>query len=163
MFRLLGFATGAALTIGAIALVMGLPELRTKTAPASVDETPAEHAPIVSEPVSDPKPEPISEHVDEFVPGPPSPATTDEPPRDIADETATGPHWHSFWNPFRSEIAANGFAARLTAVTGIDYRVVRLEPGRYQVAFAYVDSAERAAKIEQIELATGLELPESAP
>ena len=70
--------------------------------------------------------------------------------------------WHSFWNPFRSEIAANGFASRLRSVTGIDYRVVRLEPGSYQVAFAYVDDAERRLKISQIESATGLDLPEES-
>ena len=71
-------------------------------------------------------------------------------------------NWHSFWNPFRSEIAANGFATRLTRVTGIDYRVVRLEPGTYQVAFAYADDDERRSKISQIEQATGLELPEES-
>ena len=80
-----------------------------------------------------------------------------------AIDSAGEPLWHSFWNPFRSEIAANGFAARLTALTGIDYRVVRLEPGAYQVAFAYADDTERAAKIARIEAATGLHLPEETP
>jgi len=69
--------------------------------------------------------------------------------------------WQSVWNPFRSQIAANGFAARLHAVTDIDYRVVRLKPGAYQVAFAYTDDSERAAKITQIQNATGLDLPEA--
>lgn len=87
-------------------------------------------------------------------PGPSSP----EAVRDGGD-----PLWHSFWNPFRSEIAANGFAARLSSVTGIDYRVVRLKPGSYQVAFAYADDDERRTKISQIETATGLNLPEDAP
>ena len=73
------------------------------------------------------------------------------------------PLWQSVWNPFRSQIAANGFAARLTAVTGIDYRVVRLKPGTYQVAFAYADDSERAAKLAQIETVTGLDLEEAAP
>jgi hypothetical protein len=94
-------------------------------------------------------------------PGPKSPDHTIaeamiDPPADDASQ------WHSFWNPFRSEIAANGFASRLRSVTGIDYRVVRLEPGSYQVAFAYVDDAERRSKIAQIESATGLDLPEEA-
>lgn len=91
------------------------------------------------------------------------------PPRDSAPpvEDSTFPpgaeqNWHSFWNPFRSEIAANGFATRLTRVTGIDYRVLRLEPGSYQVAFAYADDDERRTKIAQIEQATGLELPEDS-
>lgn len=71
--------------------------------------------------------------------------------------------WQSIWNPFRSQIAANGFAARLSRVTDIDYRVVRLKPGAYQVAFAYTDDNERAAKLAQIQGATGLDLPEAVP
>ncbi|MFW2403697.1 MAG: hypothetical protein ACN4GT_02945 [Gammaproteobacteria bacterium] len=81
---------------------------------------------------------------------------------DSAVPTDADHHWHSFWNPFRSEIAANGFATRLTRVTGIDYRVLRLKPGSYQVAFAYADDNERRTKIAQIEQATGLELPEDS-
>lgn len=97
-----------------------------------------------------------------------TPAETGPAPTDLPDSGETGtrsaePQWHSFWNPFRSEIAANGFAARLTAVTGLDYRVLRLEPGVYQVAFAYADDGERAASIAQIESATGLDLPEASP
>ncbi len=72
------------------------------------------------------------------------------------------PLWQSIWNPFRSEIAANGFAARLTAITGIDYRVVRLKPGVYQVAFAYSDDSERTTKLAQIQAETGLDLQEAA-
>ena len=66
--------------------------------------------------------------------------------------------WQSFWNPFRSEIAANGFVAQLERVTRLDYRVVRVKPGHYEVAFAYLDDAERRPKLSQIEAATGLEL-----
>ncbi len=66
--------------------------------------------------------------------------------------------WQSFWNPFRSEIAANGFVAQLERVTGLDYRVVRVKPGHYEVAFAYLNDAERRPKLSQIEAATGLEL-----
>ena len=66
--------------------------------------------------------------------------------------------WQSFWNPFRSEIAANGFVTQLERVTGLDYRVVRVKPGHYEVAFAYLNDAERRPKLSQIEAATGLEL-----
>lgn len=66
--------------------------------------------------------------------------------------------WQAFWNPFRSEIAANGFVAQLERVTGLDYRVVRIKPGRYEVAFAFLNDAERRTKLSQIEAATGLEL-----
>ena len=71
------------------------------------------------------------------------------------------PHWYSFWNPFRSEIAASGFVSQLERVTGIDYRVVKVDTGVYEVAFAYSDDAERRIKLSQISAATGLDLPDS--
>lgn len=178
MFRLLGFTTGAALAIGAIVMVMGTPELRERSsvadaAPQRVDSTSAAQPFVASA-------EPIAEPTETAADTPPTRATDEPlstvdalaeiaPPTNASHERAdtdvpgSDPLWHSFWNPFRSEIAANGFAARLTAVTGIDYRVVRLEPGAYQVAFAYTDDGERAAKIAQIETATGLDLPEVVP
>ncbi len=66
--------------------------------------------------------------------------------------------WQAFWNPFRSEIAANGFVTQLERVTGLDYRVVRIKPGHYEVAFAFLNDAERLTKLSLIETATGLEL-----
>jgi hypothetical protein len=69
--------------------------------------------------------------------------------------------WYSFWNPFRSEIAANGFVSQLEKVTGLDYRVVRIKTGIYEVAFAYNDDDERRKKLSQISAATGLDLPDS--
>ncbi|MFQ5624889.1 MAG: hypothetical protein ACE5FS_16015 [Paracoccaceae bacterium] len=117
-------------------------------ASAAVPMQPPETAEASRAPVTGPSSAP-SEHA-----GPPAPdIPANDPDR----------RWHSFWNPFRSEIAASGFAARLRRVTGIDYRVVRLEPGSYQVAFAYADDDERRSKISQIERATGLDLPEQAP
>jgi hypothetical protein len=69
--------------------------------------------------------------------------------------------WYSFWNPFRSEIAASGFVSQLEKVTGLDYRVVRIKTGVYEVAFAYNDDDERRKKLSQISAATGLDLPDS--
>ena len=69
--------------------------------------------------------------------------------------------WYSFWNPFRSEIAANGFVSQLEKVTGLDYRVVRIKTGVYEVAFAYGDDSERRRKLSEISAATGLDLPDS--
>ena len=69
--------------------------------------------------------------------------------------------WYSFWNPFRSELAASGFVSRLEKVTGLDYRVVKVKSGVYEVAFAYGDDVERHAKLSQISAATGLDLPDS--
>jgi len=69
--------------------------------------------------------------------------------------------WYSFWTPFRSQIAASGFVARLEEVTGLDYRVVKIKAGIYEVAFAYDNDDERRNKLSQISAATGLDLPDS--
>lgn len=69
--------------------------------------------------------------------------------------------WYSFWNPFRSEIAAHGFVSQLENVTGLDYRVVKVKAGVYEVAFGYVNDDERRDKLSQITMATGLDLPDS--
>lgn len=68
--------------------------------------------------------------------------------------------WYAFWSPFRSELAANGFIEQLQSVTGLDYRVVRVKPGVYEVAFAYQDDKDISVNLTQITAATGLELPE---
>ena len=60
----------------------------------------------------------------------------------------------------RSELAANGFVAQLQSVTGLDYRVVRVKPGVYEVAFAYENDDDISANLTQITAATGLELPQ---
>jgi hypothetical protein len=69
--------------------------------------------------------------------------------------------WYSFWNPFRSQIAARGFVMQLEKVTGLDYRVVKVKTGVFEVAFAYDNDVERRTKLSQISAATGLELPDS--
>jgi hypothetical protein len=74
---------------------------------------------------------------------------------------ASEQHWHTFWNPFRSEIAARGFVSQLERVTGLDYRVIKVRTGVYEVAFAYESDVERQARLSQIQAATGLDLPGS--
>ncbi len=69
--------------------------------------------------------------------------------------------WYSFWNPFRSDIAASGFVTQLEKVTGLDYRVVKVKTGVYEVAFAYNNDTEKRTKLSQISAATGLDLPDS--
>ena len=78
----------------------------------------------------------------------------DEPPENDL-------RWFSFWNPFRSAIAANGFVGQLEKVTGLDYRVVKIKTGVYEVTFAYENDTERRTKLSQIASATGLDLPDS--
>lgn len=91
----------------------------------------------------------------------PTLASGPAPQRESASPAATDPaprQWHAFWQPFHSEISAEGFRRRLEGVTGLDYRVVSPRPGEYQVAFAYRDEAERLAHLAAIEAATGLVL-----
>jgi len=61
---------------------------------------------------------------------PPEPGSTTASAIDEASENDL--RWHSFWNPFRSEIAANGFVGQLEKVTGLDYRVVKIKTGVYE-------------------------------
>ena len=78
----------------------------------------------------------------------------DPPTPELAAEAS----WYAFWNPFRSEIAARGFVSQLEKVTGLDYRIVKVKAGVYQVAFAYDNDQERDARLSQIQAATGLDL-----
>jgi hypothetical protein len=180
MIRLLGFIIGSAVSIGAILLILGVPELhlsnpelhknrfdealqnlkeKQREIAAATSANDAEvPAPATPEVVTEPLPGPVA-LVDE-------PALT-ELPTELPAETDDGDElllsqdrqWHSFWNPFRSEIAARGFVSQLERVTGLDYRVVKVKTGVYEVAFAYESDVERQAKLSQIQAATGLELP----
>ena len=76
-------------------------------------------------------------------------------------ELAAELQWQDFWTPFRSEIAARGFVSQLERVTGLDYRIVKVKAGEYQVAFAFHGDGERRLHIQQIADATGLDLPET--
>lgn len=82
----------------------------------------------------------------------------DEPPRpeDVAEQPEA--NWHVFWRPFRSRLSATGFTDRLAQVTGLDYRVVQIEPGSYQVAVSFTDDDDLDQRIATIEAATGLRL-----
>jgi hypothetical protein len=77
----------------------------------------------------------------------PSVAAADEPRRT-----------QIIWSPFRSEPAANGFARRLTAVSGVDVTVSSTGNGLYFVGFDYVDDIHRNWCLGQIQARTGLDL-----
>lgn len=79
-------------------------------------------------------------------------------PDDVSEET-----WHTIWTPFRSQIAADGFVSRLESVTGLDYRVLQVKTGVYEVAFAYADQAELDTNLARISAATGLDLGADRP
>jgi hypothetical protein len=155
MIRLFGFLLGSALSIGAILMVLGPPEFRSTPMPAHLPAT-DETAPItaaVTPPAAmattPPPPEPEPE------------ALPDPEPMALPQEADTEPMWHSFWSPFASRIAADGFVSRLEAVTGYDYRVVKIETGVYEVALTYTREDELRDKLAVIASATGLELPDS--
>ena len=90
---------------------------------------------------------------------PPELVTMDDGvPADAPTET-----WHTIWTPFRSRIAADGFVSRLESVTGLDYRVMQIQTGVYEVAFAYADQAELDTNLARISAATGLDLGADRP
>ena len=178
MFRLLGFLIGSAASIGAILLLLGVPELQRASpdldkarfdealeklkekqrelpqlAAAPAEPAPAEQAAAEAAP---------ADSADAAGPAPPAdedPAYTGEPHADTPPQPLPAQHWHAFWNPFRSEIAARGFVAQLERVTGLDYRIVKVKTGVYEVSFAYQTDAELDLKLSQIQAATGLDLP----
>ena len=172
MMRLLGILLGSAIAVAILILVAGIPQLTDERQPEPVDV----QLPLLPEPVA----------VVEATPPPPDPIVTapplpgPEPETEVAapvePEQAAAPqplqlpatpasveqlHWYAFWSPFRSQIAANGFVAQLQRVTALDYRVVSVKPGVYEVAFAYTDDADIQTNLSQIAAATGLDVPET--
>ena len=176
MFRLLGFLIGSATAITIILLVLGMPEfnltdpvndqqrfdaavekLREKQQAvadvaktmfdeeAAVDDGQDNIEPVTEKALLEPSAQPLPDARDfaDYYPA-------------IQDEL----QWYSFWNPFRSEIAARGFVTQLEKVTGLDYRVVKVRTGIYEVAFAFDSDMERRTKLSQISAATGLDLPD---
>ena len=175
MIRFMGVLVGSALAVAALVVFIGIPEFTTEssvaeptviTLPMRVGTAAQQTAEPAEEPAAvaaadataQPTPEPVAQQAPEQVAEPAPGAPEQQTP-------ATGPvpplQWHAFWSPFRSEVAANGFVDQLQRVTGLDYRVVKVKPGVYEVAFAYEDDGEITANLSQISAATGLELPES--
>ncbi len=140
MIRLLGFVIGSAASLGAILLILGVPDVNLSQPTINTENTEST-VQIVEELAA------VPEETSEFI--------ADNLPveKDLK--------WHAFWNPFRSRIAAEGFVGQLEKVTGLDYRVIKIETGVYEVAFGYEDEAEREDKMSLIASATGLDLPQS--
>lgn len=189
MFRLLGFLIGSVSSIVIILLIVGMPNFRSvdqevvqqrydaaieqlRAKQHQIDSTTgqlAEDVARVAESVEE-NIEPVTEVVaafgdaielsEEETPTA-RPAPDQLPTSDLHTNSDNDVLWYSFWNPFRSEIAANGFVSQLEKVTGLDYRVVKVKSGVYEVAFAYNDDMERHTKLTQISAATGLELPDT--
>ena len=167
MFRLLGFLSGSATAITIILLVLGIPDFhladrgidqqRFDAVVGKLKEKQQEVADVAEDTVHEAAG--MVEDVQDNIK-----VVTDKILPDIADDhlvIRSELQWYSFWNPFRSEIAARGFVSRLEKVTGLDYRVVKIKIGVYEVAFAYDNDVERRTKMSQISAATGLDLPDS--
>lgn len=185
MIRLIGILTGSALAIAFLLLLLGVPRLaETRVEVDSVAQVP-EIVPV-TETVAVAEPEPQADVPGEIVSIPepevtPDSEATPEPEAVVAIPAIAEPHatpqvapltpdvaervtesaeqnWYAFWSPFRSEIAADGFVSELQRTTGLDYRVVKLQPGIYEVAFAYTDDADIREKLTRISAATGLDM-----
>ena len=165
--RFLGVLVGSALAVAALVVFVGIPEFTTESSVAEPTvitlpmraEVPASAPPTI-EPQEEPQQE-VHAAADVIV----ETVAEEAPAEVVAEALPTTPeeslHWYAFWSPFRSEVAANGFVDQLQRVTGLDYRVVKVKPGVYEVAFAYEDDQEITARLSQISAATGLQLPES--
>lgn len=185
MFRLLGIFIGSATSIAIILLITGIPEFHLENpeldqkrfdeaveklmarkldpeplqaAGADVTEEPSDvengnHGKDVSVQA------PVA--IESLEPAAAAQEIVHDDALTVVEYPPNDPQWYSFWNPFRSELAANGFVSQLEKVTGLDYRVVRVKTGVYEVAFAYLDDEERRFKLSQISAATGLDLPDS--
>jgi hypothetical protein len=159
MMRLLGVLVGSALAVAALVFFVGIPEFTTES---SVAESAVITLPIRSDmPAPDPETDAPRQEAPVAASTPP-PADPQVPVATAAVETELrpAPRWYAFWSPFRSEIAANGFVEQLQRVTGLDYRVVKVKPGSYEVAFAYEDDQDISTHLARISAATGLQLPE---
>lgn len=110
-------------------------------------------------PETQPEPEPgmhvVGDGSDEY-PSNAEIGTTDHPI--VPEGVVSAVQWHSFWRPFTSEVSARGFARRLEQLTGLDFQVKRAAAGRYEVAFAHLDDAQRQAHLDRIQTVTGLQL-----
>jgi len=182
MLRLMGFLFGSAAVLVALLVFAEVPALapyrqfveqsvslllhRLRTAPGSRVSLQAQPQPAPkTEPSPQPPPPPEPQARPEPTPARSGPVarTPPEPAPPRQETPPPQPRWHVFWNPFRSEFSANGFAERLQQSTGMDFRVTRAGPGRYEVAFAYLDEDQRQSRLTRISAATGLHLGERAP
>jgi len=163
MIRFLGAITGSALAIAALLLLVGVPQFKAE--PNDISQG-VVTLPLRVAPVEDLATEtlPVVEDVAELAAEKTQDGVTDaEIVEPIADVVALLPNtqqWYAFWSPFRSEIAAAGFITQLQRVTGLDYRVVKIKPGNYEVAFSYATDGDIPINLSQISAATGLDMPE---
>jgi hypothetical protein len=161
MVRIVGILCGSALAISFLIIALGVPEFLPK--PEDIPEAVAEAFEVEARPAPAPLHETVLETVVEGSPEPVPEVVEEDPEVSNSEEAlpqASEEYWYAFWSPFRSELAANGFVSQLQRTTGMDYRVVQLKPGVYEVAFAYEAETDIENKLAAISAATGLEMPD---
>lgn len=160
MIRFLGAIAGSALAIAALLLLVGVPQFKAESSDISHDVV---TLPLRVAPVEELAAETLPVVEDVAVEAMQDDVTDTEIVKPFADVAALLPNtqqWYAFWSPFRSEIAAAGFITQLQRVTGLDYRVVKIKPGNYEVAFSYAEDGDIPINLSQISAATGLDMPE---
>jgi hypothetical protein len=162
MVRIVGILCGSALAISFLIIALGVPEiLPAPDAPPAIEADDEAVIEVAEIPVE--IPDEVLAEVPVEVPAV-SQANTDSVAPSIPEAASLPPvsplRWYAFWSPFRSELAANGFVSQLQRTTGMDYRVVRVKPGVYEVAFAYDRETDIENKLAAISAATGLEMPD---
>jgi len=172
MIRLMGILTGSAIAVGFLILTVGVPGFEATRDEIALQADPVlqSEASLQVEAASNPETGPdirasvavLADEPPVMAPDIASDSAPEVPPEPMAMAEETPEpgeqQWHAFWSPFRSEIAADGFVSQLQRTTGLDYRVVKLKPGVFEVAFAYSDDNDIQDKLTQISTATGLEL-----
>lgn len=172
MIRLMGILTGSAIAVGCLILTVGVPDFAATRGETMQPADPVlqSEPPLEVDVTENPQTEPDM-HAVVATPSDEPPSTapdiaSDSAPDLVAESMATVEEtpqpnerqWYAFWSPFRSQLAADGFVSQLQRTTGLDYRVVKLKPGVFEVAFAYSDDKDIQDKLTQISTATGLEL-----
>jgi len=169
MIRTLGVLVGSGLAVTALIVFVGIPSVHTDSHDAPIGDNGVIRLPVAPAPEPTPpvQPETAPEvplaTIDDVIEEPVAEAIetiVDEDTDNAIDRADDVQNWYAFWAPFRTEIAANGFVTQLQRVTGLDYRVVKVKTGSYEVAFAYSDDDEILSNLSQISAATGLQLPE---
>ena len=163
MVRIVGILCGSAIAVSFLIIALGVPEFLPEALEIDAVEVAPEVVAAIERP-SNPEPLAVIESEPEPQPAleisPVSVPLTEVPLTEVPlAEAPLAEHWYAFWSPFRSEFAANGFVSQLQKTTGMDYRVVRLKPGVYEVAFAYESASDIDGKLAAISAATGLEMP----
>lgn len=191
MYRLLGFCLGSAASVSALMFLIGWPDfhltgddddsnrydvavqkLKAKqkaTEGLDVETVPSPPADADVTAASAESTGDLTENPDTSTDADLGPLEPEQPPPELvamdddAPDEAPAETWHTIWTPFRSRIAADGFVSRLESVTGLDYRVMQIQTGVYEVAFAYADKAELDTNLARISAATGLDLGADRP